>query len=165
MRPSTIRKSSRKDALFEQFLAHVPPQTAETFTDAQVEALKQACSQLNWKKHPVDIRLSVPVPFNRFYLVILAGPERRSRQRLQTEAHRYPVWTTTNTVALAIVFCLLLLSTLGLQKAVLPTLTKLTELKPHATNLPWIDSEAECHNTLRTWEDGKCRDWTNDPNF
>jgi hypothetical protein len=165
MKRSTISNPSRKDSLFEQFLAHVPPQTAETFTDAQVEALKQACSQLNWKKHPVDLRFSVPVLFNRFYLVILAGPERRSRKRLQTEAHKYPVWTATNTIAIATVFCLLLLSTLGLQKAVLPTLVKLTELEPHPTDLPWIDSEAECQNTVRTWENGECRDEVNDPNF
>jgi hypothetical protein len=165
MKQSTISKPSRKEALFEQFLAHVPSQTAETFTVAQVEALKQACSQLNWKKHPVDIRLSVPVPFNRFYLVILAGPERRSRHRLKTESRKYPIWTTTNTIAIAAVLGMLLLSTLGLQKALLPTLTKLTELEPHATDVPWIDSETECQNTVRTWEDGRCRDWVNDPNF
>lgn len=165
MRQSITDKPSRKDSLFEQFLAHVPPQTAETFTVAQVEALKQACSQLNWKKHPVDIRLSVPVLFQRFYLVILAGPERRSRQRLQMESRKYPVWTTTNTMAIAVVFGLILLSALGLQKALLPTLMRLTELEPHATDLPWINSEAECQNTVRTWEDGRCRDWVNDPNF
>ncbi|MBD1866167.1 hypothetical protein H6F95_02380 [Cyanobacteria bacterium FACHB-471] len=165
MRQTITRKPSRKDSLFEQFLAHVPPQTAETFTVAQVEALKQACSQLNWKKHPVDIRLSVPVPFNRFYLVLLAGPERRSPQRLQTEFRKYPVWTTTNMMAIAVAIGLILLSSLGLQKALLPTLTKLTELEPHATDVPWIDSKAECQNTVRTWEDGRCRDWVNDPNF
>jgi hypothetical protein len=165
MRQSITRKPSRKDSLFEQFLAHVPPQTAETFTVAQVKALKQACSQLNWKKHPVDMRLSVPVLFNRFYLVILAGPERRSQQRLQTESRKHPIWTTTNTIAIAAASSLLLLSTLGLQKALIPTLMRLTKLKPHATDLPWIDNKAECQNTVRTWEDGRCRDWVNDPNF
>ncbi len=34
-----------------------------------------------WQEHPVDIRLSIPLLFRRFYVTIVAGPERRSRER------------------------------------------------------------------------------------
>jgi hypothetical protein len=34
-----------------------------------------------WRSHPVDIRISIPLPFRRFYVTIVAGPERRSSAR------------------------------------------------------------------------------------
>ena len=169
MSQNTANKSSktafRANSLSDQFFAHIPPETAATFTDAQVEALKQACSQLNWKKHPVDIRLSVPVLVNRFYLVVLAGPERRSRSRRRVESKKYPFWTATHAIAAASLLSLIFFSSLGIQKILLPSLVKLVELEPHPARLPWIDGEAECQNTVRTWQDGECKDEENDPNF
>jgi len=49
-----------------------------------------------WMAHPVDIRLSLPLPFGRYYLTLVAGPERRSRARLAEDRGRRPVVTLGN---------------------------------------------------------------------
>jgi hypothetical protein len=51
-----------------------------------------------WMAHPVDIRLSLPLPFGRYYLTLVAGPERRSRRRLADDRQRRPLATLGNLV-------------------------------------------------------------------
>ena len=46
--------------------------------------------------HPVNIRLSLPLLFGRFYITIVAGRERRSRERLAAEARKHPLATAGN---------------------------------------------------------------------
>ncbi len=42
-----------------------------------------------WIGHPIDIRLSVPLPFGRYYITLVAGPERRSAaRRAEERQHR-----------------------------------------------------------------------------
>lgn len=42
-----------------------------------------------WAGHPVDIRLSLPLPFGRYYVTLVAGPERRSAtRRAEDRQHR-----------------------------------------------------------------------------
>lgn len=49
-----------------------------------------------WIAHPVDIRLSLPLPFGRYYLTLVAGPERRAEPRLSQERARHPLTTFGN---------------------------------------------------------------------
>lgn len=49
-----------------------------------------------WMAHPVDIRVSLPLPFGRYYLTLVAGPERRSAERRASESARRPVATMGN---------------------------------------------------------------------
>jgi hypothetical protein len=49
-----------------------------------------------WVAHPVDIRLSLPLPFGRYYLTLVAGPERRSTERLANDRRERPVATAAN---------------------------------------------------------------------
>jgi hypothetical protein len=49
-----------------------------------------------WMAHPVDIRLSLPLPFGRYYLTLVAGPERRSPRRLAEDRRRRPLATVGN---------------------------------------------------------------------
>ena len=44
-------------------------------------ALVEAARARAWMSHPVDIRFSVPLLFKRFYLAVIAGPERRAPER------------------------------------------------------------------------------------
>ena len=145
--------------------AHVPAETAATFTPAQLNVLKQASSKLGWKKHTVDIRLSIPTLVGRFYLVILAGPERRSRKRLYEERGQHPVWTFTNLIAVSGFLGLLTLSILGVRQILLPLLIKVDNTEFHPTMVPGIYNKAECENTVRSWHDGQCWDDGNHPNF
>jgi hypothetical protein len=49
-----------------------------------------------WKRHPVDIRFSLPVLGGWFYVTILSGPERRSAERRAEQRHHYPLRTAAN---------------------------------------------------------------------
>jgi len=45
----------------------------------------------DWGCHPVNIRVSVPLGFGRYYVTIVAGRERRSRERIVAERHKHPL--------------------------------------------------------------------------
>ena len=47
-------------------------------------------------EHPVNLRLSVPLPFFRFYVTIVAGRERRSAARRAEERRKHPILTAGN---------------------------------------------------------------------
>ena len=49
-----------------------------------------------WIAHPVDIRFSLPMPFGRYYLTLVAGPERRSAARREDERQYHPLTTLGN---------------------------------------------------------------------
>ncbi len=62
--------------------------------------------------HPVDIRLSIPFLFARYYVTIVAGKERRSRERLASEYKKHSLMKRGNLLAivsLQIICCLALL--------------------------------------------------------
>ncbi len=48
--------------------------------------------------HAVNIRLSIPLLFSRYYVTIVAGKERRSRERQASERQKHPVLKQGNLV-------------------------------------------------------------------
>jgi len=89
-------KPSNPDPFIEQFFARTPPKTAATFNPNQLESLKQTFGSRASKKHAVDLRLSMPFPKGSFYWVLLMGREKRSRDRLEHERQKHPLWTVAN---------------------------------------------------------------------
>ncbi|HMR34281.1 MAG TPA: hypothetical protein PKA13_24720 [Geminicoccaceae bacterium] len=75
------RPVSPSERLVMGLLAQMPPETRASFDDAQVEALREAARGSQWGRHPLDVRLSLPLLARRYYLVILGGVERRSAAR------------------------------------------------------------------------------------
>lgn len=53
--------------------------------------------------HPVNVRLSVPLPFGRYFLTIVAGSERRNAARRASERRRHPLATFGNVVLFFVV--------------------------------------------------------------
>ncbi len=51
--------------------------------------------------HPVNIRLSIPLLFTRYYVTILAGKERRSGERVASERKTHPQMKLGNLVFMA----------------------------------------------------------------
>ena len=49
-----------------------------------------------WKRHPVDIRFSLPFLGSWFYITVLSGPERRTDERRAEQRHHYPLRTAAN---------------------------------------------------------------------
>ncbi len=50
----------------------------------------------DWGEHPVNIRFSIRTLLSRYYVVVLAGPERRPKSRRQKERKRHPLATLNN---------------------------------------------------------------------
>jgi hypothetical protein len=101
------RLARTEDGLFKAIFSRMSEPERMAFGDEQIESLKNACGRLHWDKHPVDIRLSVPVLIARYYLVLLAGPERRNAIRRKDERARHHFWRWGNVVFAAC--CVLIL--------------------------------------------------------
>jgi hypothetical protein len=86
-------KPQHTDLTFEKLFAEITPEVANSFTVEQLEAIKKVFISRTWTRHSLDIRVSVPIPGLRFYLVLLGGSERRSKMRLRSEKCLYPFWT------------------------------------------------------------------------
>ena len=62
-----------------RFLASVPAEVAQTFTNAQLAAVQRVFGMRFTVNHMVDLRRSFRLPCGRFYLVLLFGRERAPR--------------------------------------------------------------------------------------
>ncbi|MBD2169261.1 hypothetical protein H6G04_33400 [Calothrix membranacea FACHB-236] len=76
------KPNSQPDPFVQKFFARIPPQTAATFTHAQLAELKRVFENRVSRNHAVDMRLSIPFFKKRFYLVLLLGREKRLKQRV-----------------------------------------------------------------------------------
>ncbi len=61
-------------------------------------AREEGSSRSEWTGHPVNIRLTIPLPFRSYYLTIVAGPERRSKERRGDERKKHPLLTIGNVI-------------------------------------------------------------------
>jgi hypothetical protein len=77
-------------------LARLPDEIHSRLTPDIRDALAQATKARRWGDHPIDIRLSIPLPFGRYYLALVLGPERRSDERRRTERDARPIMTVAN---------------------------------------------------------------------
>ena len=59
-------------------------------------ARRSAPSGESWNRHPVNLRLSIPLPFGRYYVTLVAGKERRGAERLASERRKHPLLTFGN---------------------------------------------------------------------
>ncbi|MEH2297954.1 hypothetical protein [Nostoc sp.] len=159
-----MNKPQYTASTFEQLFAEIAPEVANTFTVEQLEAIKRGFVSRGRIRHPLDIRVSVPIPGLRFYLVLLAGSERRSKLRLRSEKGLYPFWTPAN--ILFLIGFLIILSACGytIFSFALSSLTPISA-SYYPASIPWIDDKSECEYTSRVWHDGKCWDSEHSPNF
>jgi hypothetical protein len=150
--------------LFEELFYQVSPEIAATFTKEQIEAIAKSFQHRDWHQHSIDRRISVSIFRLRFYLVLLAGEERRSKLRLQYEKSLYPLWTPRN-IFFLIIFSLIsihgIISTLFLIKSLIST--KLNLAFP--TSIPGIENQNDCEQFNRTWKDNECWDNQHSPSF
>ncbi len=50
----------------------------------------------DWGRHPLNLRVTLPLPFRRWYITLVAGPEKRSTERLVEEREKHPLDTVPN---------------------------------------------------------------------
>lgn len=157
-----MSKSLQKNnPAFEQLLMKIPPEIAKTFTFEQIKAIKRAFDH-DYNRHPVDIRVSIPIPGLRFYLILLAGRQHRS----QVSRSMFPLWKPVNTLLLTGFFILLLTSGFIIFSYVFSSLSSISlPASPFATSLPFIENQSSCEQTGRIWRHNQCWDSEQNPSF
>jgi hypothetical protein len=95
----------RTDPFLQQMFARMSPGAKFSFTPAQIDEIKKAFSARSFTSHAVDVRRSISLFGKSYYLVILAGRERRSTPRDRWDVSR--VSQTIAIVAAATACCLL----------------------------------------------------------
>jgi hypothetical protein len=93
------------------FLKRIPQEIRATFTDQQIAAIEQAFPRT---RHDVNIRVTLPLPWGRRYVLLCTGKEGRSRERLRLERLLNPLFTVKNVVTLAIIGFLVVFSALNI---------------------------------------------------
>jgi hypothetical protein len=72
-------------------------------------------SAVPWESdHPINLRLSIPLLFKRYYVTIIAGEEHRGSDRLAAERQKHPLVTRGNLFFFALVGTLIGLAGLAL---------------------------------------------------
>ncbi|WP_071518511.1 hypothetical protein [Geitlerinema sp. PCC 9228] len=148
-----------------RILQQLPPEITASFTSEQLQAIKQAFGNDQWQQHPVDIRTTISLVGLKFYLVILAGREKRSRDRLRQEREWHPVWKPGN-IAVLFGFCSVPIVIMWVILALLKSPIRAVS-HPHPTSIPWLTTQEECEKTGRTWSqlESKCWDSEHHPWF
>lgn len=86
----------------EQFMRVLAPDVRDSLSEAQKEAIREAVRNGPWENHPIDLRFSVPTPFGRFFMTVVAGRERRSAARRAIERERHPLLGRGNLLLVAL---------------------------------------------------------------
>ncbi len=145
-RPTGLNRASG-DPFLEDFFRRIPRDVAANFTDDQLLAIRMAFGGRERGAHAVDIRLSLPLPFKRMYMVLLLGSERRTPTRRRQDRARQPLATAGNFIAGTIVIGVLvvaLLGTLYLMKSALGI-----DLLPDATLGLWSEWRLQWREMVR----------------
>ncbi|MBF0129587.1 MAG: hypothetical protein HQL33_06315 [Alphaproteobacteria bacterium] len=90
------KNASLDSASIDVLLARVPRAVKDTLTIEQKQGIANAMREVAWRKHPVDMRLSIPFFSRRFYFTMIAGEEQRSSERRKIEQNLRPVRTMGN---------------------------------------------------------------------
>ncbi|WP_414543633.1 hypothetical protein [Nostoc sp. CCY0012] len=75
------KNSSQNDLYKRQFFARIPPEILATFTSTQLTEIEKVFNDRVYKRHIVDIRVSIPFFVKRFYVVFLLGKDKRLKKR------------------------------------------------------------------------------------
>lgn len=146
----------------DNVLARMPPEVAATFSPAQVQALQAA---LATRRHPVNIRLSLPLGITRVYLVLLAGSEVRSATRRRQDAAQHPLWTPMNLLVMVGTTVFGILALLAIVQITQADLATLFNPRAAPAGIPFKADRSSCEESGRTWREGNCLDFGHDPTF
>ena len=73
---------------------------AKTAADQPQDQAQPTTYSRDWGRHPLNLRVSLPLPFGRWYVTLVAGKERRGKTRLIEERKKHPLETAPNLVFL-----------------------------------------------------------------
>jgi len=102
-------QTEANDAFTHHVMRRIAPEILDSFSPQQRQAIHQALSEQSGRRHTIDVRISIPLFFARYYFVVLLGRDRRKAIRSREQDRR----DHTNSVA-SLLFLLFLLLPLGL---------------------------------------------------
>ncbi|WP_035985174.1 hypothetical protein [Leptolyngbya sp. KIOST-1] len=162
---SSEQAASPATKALERLLEQMNPTIARSFNEEQREALQVAMATTLWQKHPVDIRLSIPLLLQRYYVVVVAGPEKRSRERRQQDKSCQSV-SIPGQMAMMIALTALGIGALTVLMRLTQTPTQVSQPRPISpAAIPFLSDRRACEQSNRTWENGECLDFKHDPTF
>lgn len=85
----------------ERFFRRLSDDVTAGLTAEQRSAIAAALAAESVNSPPINIRVSIPSPFGRWYVTIFAGREKRSRARLKDDRNIYPLRTFGNILFIA----------------------------------------------------------------
>lgn len=123
------------DPLFvARFRSRIDPETAASFTPCQLAAIHLAFALRTLPRHSLDIRRSIPTPWGRMYLAIVAGREKRGSARRLADRTRHGAGIVADLALLGLLALLLLL--IGAGSLYLAKITIGLDLVPGIDMLP-----------------------------
>lgn len=84
------------EGTLEALLARLPPEVLASLSEDERVALWQAANPSTWRRHPINIRLTIPGLSRRYFLTVVGGPERRSPERIHRERRLHRLLTPGN---------------------------------------------------------------------
>ncbi len=70
--------------------------------ETSTASANQAETDRAWGRHPINIRVSIPLISGRWFFTLIGGPERRDDERRAEERKKHPLVTLGNAVFLFI---------------------------------------------------------------
>jgi len=95
----------KKNNRVSQFLAGMPEDVQESFTQEQLRHLQIALRTPTWKKHPIDLRSSIAFFSYHYYYAFVAGRDMRELSRQEIRIKR---WSYLLFISVFLIFCTLL---------------------------------------------------------
>ncbi|NJL88122.1 MAG: hypothetical protein HC886_22595 [Leptolyngbyaceae cyanobacterium SM1_1_3] len=156
-----MKLSDQKNEFFEQFTERLPPHILASFSEAQLGAMREALKTRAWRQHSVDLRLSLPLLWKRFYVVLVAGPERRIPGRRTAPL----LWTPGNLLVMFLVSLAGVLILSGFLHLSSVSLAPLLKQDAAPVGIPFKRDRASCEKSGRIWQEDQCIDYEHDPTF
>lgn len=100
----------------DRLVERMDPEVANSFTKAQLLELERVLSAPSRRRLPIDIRLTVPLLRHRYFLTLLATPERRSAARLKAERATREPWSFGNICFFVFLLVLFVPAVIGLAR-------------------------------------------------
>lgn len=144
-----------------RMLRRISGAIATTFTHEQIAAIETA---LIPRKHLIDVRIPLPLMGKGAYVIIAAGPNKRSHYKDIQNGNPFVMPTVVASVTVAA------LSLAGLVQLRGSALLKeedpvFANEKFHPTVVPFKKNRNECLESGRQWIDNQCIDKVHDPDF
>lgn len=92
-------QAKRDELRIDDVIARIPTEIRDTLSEEQLQALRDVVGQTRpWRKHPIDIRLTLPVGSHRLFFTLVAGADKRNPDRRAKDREMHPVRTASNMV-------------------------------------------------------------------